>query len=386
MSAIVITDVKNSYMLPALCLLNYVTPPSLRWYVAVFALRIGTQWLTKSVIGEISGSAEKPRRLESDSERPLPPWKSKVKFGDKPRGPRPPRFDNDRNASDRPQRPSYSQRNHDRTDGQSRPRFQQRPDHDPNFRQNRTRDPDAPQRPRRFDNNDPNTPPQRPRFQQRTEYDPNAPPRPRFQQRSRDGDREGGGGPPSHSRYQQQQRPDYNPNYRNSPRSNDRNDRRDGAPPRRNYNNNNRDRDSNNEEGSTFNPLTGSRPAAQPGFERSSAPRRNDSVRPGEIPPAPPNAPVIMPSAETLATPAPYHVERSASNFLPVYTDYKRGGNLHLTLVRKVSGDLKVLREELVAGLQKSEEDVNINWTTSQIVVKGHCKEEVEQLLSARGM
>ena len=38
----------------------------------------------------------------------------------------------------------------------------------------------------------------------------------------------------------------------------------------------------------------------------------------------------------------PFSVKRSKFNNLPVYTDYKRGGNLKITTIRKIKGDLKV--------------------------------------------
>ncbi|KAF1928925.1 Img2-domain-containing protein [Didymella exigua CBS 183.55] len=84
-------------------------------------------------------------------------------------------------------------------------------------------------------------------------------------------------------------------------------------------------------------------------------------------------------------SPPRYHIARSANRNLPVYTDYKRGGNLHLTTVRKVTGDLQALRDELRSWLAKKDEDVKINTLTQQVIVKGHHKETVADFLSARG-
>ena len=84
-------------------------------------------------------------------------------------------------------------------------------------------------------------------------------------------------------------------------------------------------------------------------------------------------------------TPPLYHVGRSKSKNLPIYTDYKRGGNLHTTTVRKITGDLQQLRDELQSWLKKKDADVTINTLTGNVVVKGHCKPQIEELLKARG-
>lgn len=55
-------------------------------------------------------------------------------------------------------------------------------------------------------------------------------------------------------------------------------------------------------------------------------------------------------------------------------------------MVRKITGDLSQLRDELRVWLNKKNEDVKINPLTRQVVVKGHCKEEVQRFLSGRGM
>lgn len=38
----------------------------------------------------------------------------------------------------------------------------------------------------------------------------------------------------------------------------------------------------------------------------------------------------------------PFHIRRSRTNNLPVYSDIRGGGNQHLTIIRKIRGDLKV--------------------------------------------
>ncbi|CAA9962070.1 Img2 domain containing protein [Pyrenophora teres f. maculata] len=83
--------------------------------------------------------------------------------------------------------------------------------------------------------------------------------------------------------------------------------------------------------------------------------------------------------------PPAYHVSRSQNNYLPVYTDRKRGGNLHLTVIRKITGELSVLRDELMHFLDKNHEEATINHLARNVQIKGHCKMEVEEFLIARG-
>jgi len=90
-------------------------------------------------------------------------------------------------------------------------------------------------------------------------------------------------------------------------------------------------------------------------------------------------------ASELILPPPTYHVTRSGNNFLPVYTDFKRGGNLHLTAVRKITGDLAALRDELRDLLGKKDEDVTINPLTRQVLIKGHHKKQVQEFLIARG-
>ena len=85
-------------------------------------------------------------------------------------------------------------------------------------------------------------------------------------------------------------------------------------------------------------------------------------------------------------SPPTYHVARSANKNLPIYTDYKRGGNLHLTTVRKVTGDLHALREELKTWLAKKDEHVTVNALTQHVIVKGHHKDKIAEFLKGRGM
>lgn len=54
--------------------------------------------------------------------------------------------------------------------------------------------------------------------------------------------------------------------------------------------------------------------------------------------------------------------------------------------MRKITGDLAGLRDELRVFLNKKDEDVKINSLTGHVIVKGHCSVKVAEFLTARGM
>jgi large subunit ribosomal protein L49 len=93
------------------------------------------------------------------------------------------------------------------------------------------------------------------------------------------------------------------------------------------------------------------------------------------------------PTSPALDLPPPrYHVARTPNRNLPIYTDFKRGGNLHLTTVRHITGEATALRDELRVFLNKKSEDVKVNGLTGHVVVKGHCVAAVKGFLEGRGM
>jgi len=92
------------------------------------------------------------------------------------------------------------------------------------------------------------------------------------------------------------------------------------------------------------------------------------------------------PTLMSIDLPPPrYHVGRTKNKNLPIYTDYKRGGNLHLTTVRRITGDLSQLRDELRVYLNKKEEDAKVNTLTQHVIVKGHHPDMVKNFLEQRG-
>jgi large subunit ribosomal protein L49 len=120
--------------------------------------------------------------------------------------------------------------------------------------------------------------------------------------------------------------------------------------------------------------------SAQPPVLPSKHPRADNKPRNSK-------KPKTSSQALKLSLPPPkYAVSRSVNKNLPIYTDYKRGGNLHLTTVRKITGDVSALRDELRVFLNKKNEDVKINSVTQHVVVKGHHTSEIAEFLKARGM
>lgn len=88
-----------------------------------------------------------------------------------------------------------------------------------------------------------------------------------------------------------------------------------------------------------------------------------------------PTAPVdtTFAAEQVRSTLLPYFVQRTPSNLLPVYKETKRGGNLRLTKVRKISGDVKRLHNDLKAYLDLSEAEITINSVTQNIIAKVRC-------------
>ena len=95
------------------------------------------------------------------------------------------------------------------------------------------------------------------------------------------------------------------------------------------------------------------------------------------------------------ASALPYTISRTRSSNIPVYHLAKAGGNKHLTQVRKLTGDLQALQgdirsalglEQFVVDQQgRKKENVTINWTTKQIVVRGWRGPEIKKWSELRG-
>lgn len=77
----------------------------------------------------------------------------------------------------------------------------------------------------------------------------------------------------------------------------------------------------------------------------------------------------------------PYFVQRTKSQNLPVYSLAKSGGTKKLTQIRKITGDILVLRQELKDHLGLKEDDIAINHLTQQVLVKGWKRADVCEYL-----
>lgn len=130
--------------------------------------------------------------------------------------------------------------------------------------------------------------------------------------------------------------------------------------------------------------------------KESRASRRTNHPRP--IREYPTRQPTHSPVASPLLTPSPieplpptqcapnlpYFVARTTNNELPVYLLRKRGGNLKLTLVRKVDGRPEALRDELTQSLGLQADQAVVNPVTKHVLLKGHQKMAVVKFLRER--
>lgn len=76
------------------------------------------------------------------------------------------------------------------------------------------------------------------------------------------------------------------------------------------------------------------------------------------------------PPAEEPKQTLQYHIHRTPSQQLPVYQLSKRGGNLHQTKIRKISGNLEQLRHDIQQALGLTDERIMINQLTRHIIIK----------------
>lgn len=87
-------------------------------------------------------------------------------------------------------------------------------------------------------------------------------------------------------------------------------------------------------------------------------------------PPSPESSIHALPLAPSPPPPLAYHVHRTPSQQLPIYLLAKRGGNLRQTRIRKIEGDVDLLRSEIQTMLGIEEHLVTINRLTGHILVK----------------
>jgi large subunit ribosomal protein L49 len=76
------------------------------------------------------------------------------------------------------------------------------------------------------------------------------------------------------------------------------------------------------------------------------------------------------PTQATAAQPKPYRVTLTPSKNYPIYTLAKRGGNMKLTRLKRIEGDVNALRNDLREAFGMDEKEVTINQLTRHIIVK----------------
>lgn len=80
-----------------------------------------------------------------------------------------------------------------------------------------------------------------------------------------------------------------------------------------------------------------------------------------------------------------YFVGRSATGNLPVYSDFKAGGNKLVTEIRKIQGDIIQLRNDMQIELPKIPKDSwKIVMQSKKIIIKGDVVREVKKVLSQK--
>lgn len=77
----------------------------------------------------------------------------------------------------------------------------------------------------------------------------------------------------------------------------------------------------------------------------------------------------------------PFHVQRTKSENLPVYRDYRRGRHTKMTIIRRISGDF----EELMAELKKVCSNADVESKVGKIIVRGLHKHVVIDYLTRLG-
>lgn len=80
-----------------------------------------------------------------------------------------------------------------------------------------------------------------------------------------------------------------------------------------------------------------------------------------------------------------YHVERSSTGNLPVYSAYKNGGNKTITEIRKIQGDIIQLRNDLQEQLPFiPKESWSVVMQSKKIIIKGNAVEAVKRVLTKK--
>jgi large subunit ribosomal protein L49 len=113
-------------------------------------------------------------------------------------------------------------------------------------------------------------------------------------------------------------------------------------------------------------------PGVFPSIRRITTAADSSASSPSTSIPRPPPA-ASSSSATSTSQPTtprpPYLVTRTPSLNLPIYTDTKRGGNKKLTILKKIDGDARALKEALRSELRLEEGKIRINHVTGHIEI-----------------
>jgi large subunit ribosomal protein L49 len=80
-----------------------------------------------------------------------------------------------------------------------------------------------------------------------------------------------------------------------------------------------------------------------------------------------------------------YHVSRTPTNNLPVYSEFKAHRTLKLTIVKKIAGDSHALRDDLEKELGLNNKTCFVKHPTGHVVLKGVHKPKILEFLQQRG-
>lgn len=112
-------------------------------------------------------------------------------------------------------------------------------------------------------------------------------------------------------------------------------------------------------------------PSALPSVRRIATTADPSSSSPSTPPLSSAQPPSASPAVAARPPPprAAYLVSRTPSLNLPVYNDSKRGGNKKLTILKKIEGDARALKEALRTELGLEEGQIKINHVTGHIEI-----------------
>lgn len=85
---------------------------------------------------------------------------------------------------------------------------------------------------------------------------------------------------------------------------------------------------------------------------------------------------------ERTLEPLPYFVSRTGNNNLPVYQEYKAGGNKPQIRIRKVEGNLQFLKNQIEEAFQIGKGGVTVNPLAGHVIIKGRRRDEIIRFLS----